>query len=514
MPQNSNYLKRAYSLAEMAIVLAILGMLAGTFFDVKKFTTEAVNIKNINDQMQQIEEAIDTYIAKNGFLPCPARRTDLVDTANFGKATDCFAAAPSGTIETGTGVDTIRIGVLPVRNLDLPDSMMFDPWNNRITYVVVKDLAKNSSSYDSFTTTATDVIRVNSANGNRIHRSNLSTMESIVSWVAVSHGKDGRGAYNYNGILKTCSAALDQENCDDDNIFIDTAYNPSSANPFDDYIRWKTRIQQAYDKQSVITPGSNSNPQQCPAGYDPSTFSPKDVNGIRLWLDASDFTTMFEDESCTDTTDGYGDRVRCWKDKSDNGYKATQSSGGDSPTWYNDGGKGHVCFEDKFLRILGSPNGAVFPNGSTLSGIEFFMVHETTNSGKPGRTFSYPAGNGVIWRVPDSSMNIDFQFNNSFSGNKFAFSSYNTQIKYLWHCSASTTGGTEFKCWNNDKLVMSTSNAGPAITIGTQNFFIGCDSANKTWCQYMHLYEFIIYDRKLTDEERSKIKTYLYKRWW
>jgi type II secretory pathway pseudopilin PulG len=67
MPRNSNSLKRAYSLAEMAIVLGILGVLAGTFFDVKKFTTDTTNIKNINVQMIQIEEAIDTYVAKTAF---------------------------------------------------------------------------------------------------------------------------------------------------------------------------------------------------------------------------------------------------------------------------------------------------------------------------------------------------------------------------------------------------------------------------------------------------------------
>jgi hypothetical protein len=392
--------------------------------------------------------------------------------------------------------------------------MMFDPWNNRITYAVIKDLAKNSSSYSTYTTTSTDVIRINDASGNRVNRTNQSLLESIVSWVVVSHGKDGRGAYNYNGALKTCSAGLDQENCDDDNIFIDTAYNPLSANAFDDYIRWKTRIQQAFDKQTLILPGSNSNTQQCPANYDPSTFSPKDISGIRLWLDASDFTTLFEDEICTDTTDGYADRVRCWKDKSGNGYQATQSSGGDSPSWYNDGGKGHVCFEGKYLKINGSPNGAVFPNGSTLSQMEFFMVFETTQT-YARRAFSYPLGSDVKMCLPYGGGYVNWQFNTYQSGNMPTFSTYTTNTKYLWNCYAYTSGsGNELKCWNNDNNIISSTNTGPAVTVGTQHFYIGCDGPSKTYCQYMHLYEFLVYDRRLTDEERQKARTYLYKRWW
>ncbi len=504
----------AYSLAEVAISLLILGILAGTFFDVKLIKTEVENIKNINDQFNQIELAIDTFVAKNGYLPCPAARTDAVATADFGKSTNCSTAAPSGTIETGSGVDIVRIGVLPVRSLDLPDSMMFDPWNNRITFAVIKNLAQNKPTYEAYTTASTNVIRINDANGNKINRDNLSTQENLVSWVIVSHGKDGKGSYNYNGSLKACSSTLDQENCDDDNTFIDTPYNPSSTNAFDDYVLWKTKNQQTYDKQTFIVPTAGSS-GQCEVMFDPTTFTPKDISGLRLWLDASDFTTLFEDENCTDTTDGYADRVRCWKDKSGNGYIANNSSGGDSPNWYNEGGKGHVCFNYQFLRIVGNPNGAVFPNGSTLSQMEFIMVTDLQGT-SGGRTLSYALGNGIRLWMPDGSGNLNWQFNTNVAGNLIPFNnSIGHENKYIMNCYAYTSPtGNELKCWNNDQNILSSTTTGPEVTVGTQNFFIGCESGSKSFCQIFHLYELLIYDRKLTDEERQKIKGYLYKRWW
>jgi len=504
---------KAYSLAEMAISLLILGILAGTFFDVSLIKNEVANTKKINDQFKEIELAIDTYVAKNGFLPCPAKRSDNVSTVDFGKSTDCTAAAPSGTVEYGSGVDVIRIGVLPVRTLGLKDSLMFDPWNNRITYVVVKNLAQNSSAYTNYITASADVIRVNDANGNKINRDNSASQENIVSWIIVSHGKDGKGAYNYNGtgLFRACSGGLDPENCDEDNIFVDTYFNPSSANAYDDSVLWKTKNQQTYDRQTYVVPTEGGG-QQCETMFDPTTFSPKDVSGLRLWLDASDFTTLFEDENCTDTTDGYGDRVRCWKDKSGNGYVANNSSGGDSPNWYDDYGKGHVCFSHQYLRVLGTPNGAVFPNGSTLSQMEVVIVADlqATNA---GRTLSYSLGSGIMLRMPDSSGKLDFQFNTAVAGNKVSFTSA-TYAKYLMNCYALVGGsGNELKCWHNDKNIISSTTTGPSMTVGTQSFFIGCDSASKIYCQTIHLYEILIYDRKLTDDERNKVRAYLYKRW-
>ncbi len=497
--------KSGYSLLELSIVLAILGLMAGVFFDVSLFKKEIESVKNIDMQLKEIEEAIDTYVAKNGYLPCPARRTDAVGTANFGVSTDCTAVAPSGTVETSAGGDTIRTGVLPVRTLDLPDSMMFDPWLNRISYTVIVNLAKNKATYDNYSTTTATIIRVNDASGNQINK-------NVVAWIAVSHGKDGRGAYDYNGALKTCSASLDQENCDNDNIFIDSTYSPLTSNPFDDYLLWKTLNQQSFDKQTFVLPNAGAS-ANCPALYDPGTFSPKDISGIRLWLDASDFTTMFEDESCTDTTDGYGDRVRCWKDKSGNGYIANQSSGGDSPNWYDDYGKGHVCFSSQFLRVVGNPNGAVFPVGSTLSQMEFMIVADLQGT-NAGRTLSYNLGSGIRLWMPDSSGNLNWQFNTNVTGNLISFSS-NAYDKYVMNCYASIeASGNELKCWKNDQNILSSTNTGPAVTVGTQNFFIGCESSSKSFCQTIHIYELIIYDRKLNDEERMKLKSYLYKRWW
>jgi hypothetical protein len=55
------------------------------------------------------------------------------------------------------------------------------------------------------------------------------------------------------------------------------------------------------------------------------------TNGLLLWLDAADGTTLFQDASMT-VAAGSGDPVAGWADKSGNGYHATQTVAGLEPS--------------------------------------------------------------------------------------------------------------------------------------------------------------------------------------
>ena len=56
-------------------------------------------------------------------------------------------------------------------------------------------------------------------------------------------------------------------------------------------------------------------------------FSPLNISGLQLWLDASDSTTLFQDSAATTPALADGDPIGCWKDKSGNNYHATQTDG-------------------------------------------------------------------------------------------------------------------------------------------------------------------------------------------
>lgn len=75
-------------------------------------------------------------------------------------------------------------------------------------------------------------------------------------------------------------------------------------------------------------------------------FAPTDISGLKLWLDASDQSSMFSDTAGT-TQITNGGSVARWNDKSGNGNNATQSTAGSRPTWNSSGlnSKGTITYD-------------------------------------------------------------------------------------------------------------------------------------------------------------------------
>lgn len=53
-------------------------------------------------------------------------------------------------------------------------------------------------------------------------------------------------------------------------------------------------------------------------------FSPRDINGLRVWLDASDSTTLYQDDEGTTPATANNAPVGRWEDKSGQNNHATQ----------------------------------------------------------------------------------------------------------------------------------------------------------------------------------------------
>lgn len=238
----TKHLKRlGFSLIEMSIVLAVLGLLTGGMLSISSSRKENTNVIGMDKQFDIIDEAVKGYITRYGYLPCPASLTAVENTTSFGAVTDCSAAAPAGTFEALSGTDTIRIGALPVRSLMLPDKYGYDKWGIRLTYVVIKELAKTTATLDGYTTSRTDgVIKVTDYAGNQITEADAT---AVNAYLIVSHSKDKRGGYSSNAqVMKPCSSTKDVENCDNDNTFIDSEVNESEtdANFYYDFVHWKS----------------------------------------------------------------------------------------------------------------------------------------------------------------------------------------------------------------------------------------------------------------------------------
>jgi prepilin-type N-terminal cleavage/methylation domain-containing protein len=224
------HFRSAFSLVELSIVLAILGVVtAGGLTVGTTLVEQQANVAS-NANLDEINKALQDYYRVNGFLPCPASRTVALGAAGLGTATNCGGAAPAGVVDTGS----VRIGALPVRALGMRDRQIADEFGNRYIYAVTENHAIDRTTFDNVANAG--AITVQDGGG--------ATIASDVSYYVTSTGSDGKGAYRFQtaAVTTACGATanLDVESCDDDAIFRDTRFNNGSVagSFYDDFPRW------------------------------------------------------------------------------------------------------------------------------------------------------------------------------------------------------------------------------------------------------------------------------------
>ena len=241
---------RGYSLAELAIVIGIISVVAGGVITMSSVQDEKNNRSETAQRLDAIEAALKRFAFLTDRLPCPASNLEVPGTANFGvdqtlAVPGCAAGAPAGTAALGAGNEALVAGAVPVRTLNLPENYAFDAWGNRFTYIVVGGVtgAKGLRTYNTQATN--NVITMVDGAGNAI---NDPTPLDVVAFAIISHGKDSKGAISREGTARACTAVgRDSENCDGDIAFMDTRFSDSTSvgnltygtNYFDDLVRWK-----------------------------------------------------------------------------------------------------------------------------------------------------------------------------------------------------------------------------------------------------------------------------------
>jgi type II secretory pathway pseudopilin PulG len=232
----TNLRRLAFSLIEMAMVLAVSGMMVGFVLQANLSSTPDCNAAT-KQQLQKIADAVDTYALKNNRLPYPARRTLGVESPNFGRED-----VPASLDVTGSGAHTW--GALPFQTLGLPDSYAGDCWGNKFTYVVTSQLT-NSALMGGYPDVAIQgLIRVNSNAANAILTN--------AAFVVISHGADGWGAVkiNYsdptNTLHKWCGGgSLESFNCNLNGTAMDAVFNDgknANLNLYDDLVIYHARL--------------------------------------------------------------------------------------------------------------------------------------------------------------------------------------------------------------------------------------------------------------------------------
>jgi prepilin-type N-terminal cleavage/methylation domain-containing protein len=120
--------QRAFTLVELAVVLAIVGLLIGSLMYALSAQFDQRAREQTQRSLEQAREAVLGFAIANGRLPCPA------STASSG------GESPAGGGDCTNYYDgflpAVTLGFQPVDS----DGFALDAWNNRIRYAVARNL--------------------------------------------------------------------------------------------------------------------------------------------------------------------------------------------------------------------------------------------------------------------------------------------------------------------------------------------------------------------------------------
>lgn len=462
--------KSAFTLLEMAVVVAIIAVLITVSLSAYQTQLESVEIKNTEDKLNTIKNALDTYFKTNNRYPCPAAGNIAPGAANHGvEAATCNPSpCPAGMV---CGTRSVR-GAVPFVTLGLSEQFAQDPWLFSISYAIDNLFTKANGNCESG-----GALRIFDYAGN--------TINTKAVYALISHGKDGAGAYvTQTGTLLTCNTGnRDGENCDTNDTFktstVKTKAQVASDN-FDDVVVWAT----------------NPNYKTCPAG----------LRDCRLWLDSSD--------RCTLTLNGT--EVSEWRNKSAYSYAAVEPTAAIQPTYQAASG---TLINNRPNIFFNSGDFMYIQDGAGYDSVSAFSDTELT------RVVVYKTNlaTGMIVGMADSPSYTAGAFERMFYMNAgraqhylwngateylLSPNAYNDNLPHIFIASAGSVN--PHKLWVDGSLVASGTFTFSAFNWKT-NVLIGGHSSGGY--SQGNILEILYFDYVLSAEERKLLENYMADKW-
>lgn len=143
--KNTRDMQQGITLVEVAIAVAVMGMLMAGAIDINQRAQKQQQIDVTQDNMDEIIQALSVYVETAGRLPCPAdpAATGIVFGWERGVA-PADLQVDAGHFPAGHCDQTTREGIIPFLTLDLPVRTALDGWGRYFTYAVSPVFARRN----------------------------------------------------------------------------------------------------------------------------------------------------------------------------------------------------------------------------------------------------------------------------------------------------------------------------------------------------------------------------------
>jgi prepilin-type N-terminal cleavage/methylation domain-containing protein len=222
--------QRGFTLVELAVVMVITGLAAGSVANAARISAVQKKLDVTRGNIETVKQALNRYKAEHGGVyPCPASKTAVFGSYDFGRSDDCQAHyITMGQCDAGLCVragraydhdsnpgtpdlnNRVRVGAVPAQALDLPFDVMRDGYGNLIEYVVSESFV-NGVTVPTGSAILGGAIDVTNSTGD-----NVLAVPQTAEWVLLSHGRNGAGAtvFGTGKVGKACIAgSAEWRNC-------------------------------------------------------------------------------------------------------------------------------------------------------------------------------------------------------------------------------------------------------------------------------------------------------------
>jgi len=251
--------QNGFTTIELALVIIISGFVVIAVSNLFGLYRQSAATTQTQTALRTSETAISEFRFYNGRYPCPANPQRGPGDAGYGREDCSLPASLTGRDANGDGApDGVIIGAVPfqtlldeenpafvaIRDTPLSESLTVDGWGNKLTYAVTANLTDDSTFQEDW-----GAIRVTDE-----HNQSVSEVDGGNHFVILSHGENGRGAYNRSGALvQTCSLSItgppdpdappvnarsEIDNCNGTATFVAGLINQTEGSYFDDIVRF------------------------------------------------------------------------------------------------------------------------------------------------------------------------------------------------------------------------------------------------------------------------------------